>query len=104
VNDAPALAASDVSIAMAAAGSDTAIEVSNVALMNDNLSLIPALIRLSRKTTATIRQNTIGAIGVKILFILLAILGYSNLVMAIAADVGVMLVVVLISLRIMKFE
>ncbi|GHT58613.1 cadmium transporter [Bacteroidia bacterium] len=100
VNDAPALVESDVSIAMAATGSDTAIEVSDIALMNDKLSLIPYLIRLSRKTVATIKQNTIGAIGIKILFILLAFLGYSNLVMAIAADVGVMLVVVLISLRI----
>jgi Cd2+/Zn2+-exporting ATPase len=104
VNDAPALAASDVSVAMAATGSDTAIEVSDVALMNDKLSLIPYLIRLSRKTVATIKQNTAGAIGIKILFILLAFLGYSNLVMAIAADVGVMLAVVLISLRIMAFK
>jgi Cd2+/Zn2+-exporting ATPase len=104
VNDAPALVESDVSIAMAATGSDTAIEVSDIALMNDKLSLIPYLIRLSRKTIATIKQNTIGAIGVKILFILLAFLGYSNLVMAIAADVGVMLAVVLISLRIMTFN
>jgi Cd2+/Zn2+-exporting ATPase len=104
VNDAPALVESDVSIAMAATGSDTAIEVSDIALMNDKLSLIPYLIRLSRKTVTTIKQNTIGAIGIKILFILLAFLGYSNLVMAIAADVGVMLAVVLISLRIMAFK
>jgi Cd2+/Zn2+-exporting ATPase len=104
VNDAPALAESDVSIAMAATGSDTAIEISDIALMNDKLSLIPYLIRLSRKTVATIKRNTIGAIGVKILFILLAFFGYSNLVMAIAADVGVMLAVVLISLRIMAFR
>ncbi|GHT62545.1 cadmium transporter [Bacteroidia bacterium] len=104
VNDAPALAQSDVSIAMAATGSDTAIEVSDIALMNDKLSLIPYLIRLSRRTVTTIRRNTFGAIAVKILFILLAFLGYSNLVMAIAADVGVMLVVVLISLRIMAFK
>jgi Cd2+/Zn2+-exporting ATPase len=104
VNDAPALAASDVSIAMAAAGSDTAIEISDVALMNDRLSMIPYFIRLSRKTVATIQRNTFGAIAVKILFILLAFGGYSNLVMAIAADVGVMLAVVLISLRIMTFK
>ena len=104
VNDAPALAAADVSIAMAATGSDTAIEVSDIALMNGNLSLIPYLIRLSRKMAATVKYNSIGAIGVKILFILLAFTGYSNLVMAIAADVGVMLAVVLISLRIMAFK
>jgi len=104
VNDTPALAEASVGIAMAAAGSDTAIEISNIALMNDKLSLIPYLIRLSQKTVQTIKRNTIGAILIKILFILLAFFGYSNLVLAIAADVGVMLIVVLISLRLTAFK
>jgi Cd2+/Zn2+-exporting ATPase len=104
VNDLPALASSSVGIAIGTSGSDKAIEVADIVLMNNKLSLLPFLIRLAQKTLKTIRWNTFGAIATKFIFILLTFIGYNNLVLAITADVGITLVVVLISLRLIQYR
>ncbi|WP_213106235.1 heavy metal translocating P-type ATPase [Candidatus Protochlamydia amoebophila] len=104
VNDAPALALSSVGISMSSLGSDTALEAASIVILNDNLSLIPYLIKLGRKTLSTIKINITFALLVKILFIVLALLSISNLALAIFADVGVTLLVILNSLKLMNFK
>lgn len=102
VNDAPALALSSVGITMSGLGSDVAIDAASVIILNDRIDKIPDLIRLAKRALRTIRVNTVLAILVKVIFILLAIVGRSNLVMAIFADVGVTVLVIFNSLRLMS--
>lgn len=104
INDAPALACSSVGLSMGLSGNDTAIEVSNITILNDNLQLIPYLIQLGKNTIQTIKINIALALITKAIFILLAFFGTSNLVLAIFADVGITLIVILNSLRIRRFK
>lgn len=104
VNDAPALASSNVGISMTTLGSDSAIEAANIVILNDHLKMIPYLIRLGRETLNLIRFNTTFALVIKLLFVVLAVFGMSNLALAIFADVGVTLIVILNSLRLLKFS
>ncbi len=102
VNDAPAMARASVAIAMGAAGSDAAIETADIALMSDDLSKIPWLIKHSRRVLRTIKSNIWFALGTKAVFLVLALLGLATLWMAIAADMGASLLVIANSLRLLN--
>ena len=102
INDAPALAKSQIGFAMGAAGTGTAIETADVALMDDDLRKIPAFVQLSRDTAMILKQNIFFALGIKAAFLLLTLTGSATLWMAVFADVGVSLLVVFNGLRLLK--
>ena len=104
VNDAPVLAISNVGIVMGAVGSDVAIESADIALMNDNIELIPFLVLLGRHTKKTIQFNILLAVITKVIALFLAGFGVIGLGIAIFADVGITTIVIVLSLKILSYN
>lgn len=104
INDAPVLALSDVSVAMGGLGSDSAIEISDIVIMNDDISKVADSINIARRTLNIVKQNIIFAISVKVIVLILGALGIAHMGLAIFADVGVSVLAILNAMRTLKFK
>mgnify|MGYP000282375050 FL=1 len=102
INDAPVLKLSDLGISMGSLGTDSAIEASDVVIMNDNLEKIVTAINISKKTNKIIKENLIFALGVKLLVLVLTLIGISTMLEAVFADVGITVLCILNTLRLLK--
>lgn len=104
INDAPALTRADIGIAMGALGQDAAIEAADIVLMDDNPAKIATVQNIGRKTLVIVRQNIVFALGVKFVVMVLGILGIANMWLAVFADVGVSVIAILNSMRMLRFK
>ena len=104
INDAPVLTTADLGVAMGGLGSDAAIEAADIVIMDDNPNKLPLAISHSKRTMSIVKQNIIFALGVKFAFMILGVMGISNMAMAVFADVGVSLLAILNAVRLLHVK